>query len=63
MPDDNAAALWMLLYTIYGQLRKAPEKASVTALTHVATPVDKYELHEGSGCYKCVGQQSGKGRT
>ncbi len=63
MPDDNTAALCMLLYIIHGQPEKAPEKASLTTLTHVAILVGKYELHEGQRLLQMRGPTKWKGRA
>jgi hypothetical protein len=46
LPDDEPAALLLLLYIIHGQPKKVPKEVSLNTLTHIAVLVDKYELHE-----------------
>jgi hypothetical protein len=48
LPDDNAVALWLLLYILHGQLTRLPRKLNLTTLTQIAVLVDKYELHEAT---------------
>ena len=46
LPDDNPAALLILLNLIHSQLRKVPRKIDLWMLTELAVLVDKYELLE-----------------
>ena len=46
LPDDNPAALLILLNLIHGQFRKVPRKIDLWMLTELAVLVDKYELLE-----------------
>ncbi len=46
LPDDNPAALLVLLNLIHGQTRKVPRTVDLGMLTELAILVDKYELLE-----------------
>ena len=46
LPDDNPAALLILLNLIHGQFRKVPRKIDLWMLTELAVLVDKYKLLE-----------------
>ena len=46
LPDDNPAALLVILHLIHGQTRKVPRKVDLWMLTELAILVDKYELLE-----------------
>ena len=46
LPDDNSAALLILLNLIHGQFRKVPRKIDLWMLAELAVLVDKYELLE-----------------
>lgn len=46
LPDDNPAALLVLLNLIHGQTRKVPRAVDLWMLTELAILVDKYELLE-----------------
>lgn len=48
LPEDDPAALWLLLYIIHGQPKKAPDWVDLSMLSEVAVLVDKYELHEAT---------------
>ncbi|KAF7507990.1 hypothetical protein GJ744_009887 [Endocarpon pusillum] len=48
LPEDHPAALWLLLYIIHGQPKRAPDWVDLGMLTEVAVLVDKYELHEAT---------------
>ena len=48
LPEDDPAALWLLLYIIHGQPKKALDWVDLSMLTEVAVLVDKYELHEAT---------------
>ncbi|MCJ1476644.1 hypothetical protein MMC13_005312 [Lambiella insularis] len=46
LPDDNQAALLILMNLIHGKLKKVPRKITLEMLTELAILVDKYELLE-----------------
>ena len=48
LPEDNPAALWLLLHVLHGQPNKVPSRIDLEMLTKIAVLVDKYELHEAA---------------
>ena len=44
LPDDDSAALLVLLNVIHGRLREVPRKIDLRMLTEISILVDKYEL-------------------
>ena len=46
LPDDNPAALLIILHLVHGQIRKVPRKVGFWMLIEIAILVDKYELLE-----------------
>ncbi|KAL8908191.1 MAG: hypothetical protein Q9171_005544 [Xanthocarpia ochracea] len=46
LPDDDPAALLVLLHLIHGRIRKVPRTVDLGMLTNLAILVDKYELLE-----------------
>ncbi|KAL8919108.1 MAG: hypothetical protein Q9172_005138 [Xanthocarpia lactea] len=48
LPDDDHAALLILLNLIHGQIRKVPRTVDLGMLTNLAILVDKYELLEAT---------------
>lgn len=48
LPEDNPAALLVLLNLIHGQTRKVPRTVDLWMLTELAILVDKYELLEAT---------------
>lgn len=48
LPDDNPAALLILMNLIHGHTRKVPRTVDLGMLTELAVLVDKYELLEAT---------------
>ena len=46
LPEDNAAALLILLNLMHGRIRAVPRKVNFATLTELAILVEKYELLE-----------------
>ncbi|MCJ1396715.1 hypothetical protein MMC18_009607 [Xylographa bjoerkii] len=46
LPDDNPAALLILLNLVHGRIRTVPRKVDIVTLLELAILVDKYELLE-----------------
>ena len=46
LPDDDHAALLIVLNVIHGHIRKVPRQIDLQTLTKIAVLVDKYEFHE-----------------
>ena len=46
LPDDDPAALLILLNLIHGKTRKVPRKVKLSRMTELAILVDKYELFD-----------------
>ena len=46
LPDDDPAALLIVLNVIHGHIRNVPRQIDLQTLTKIAVLVDKYEFHE-----------------